>query len=445
MTSKRLSPRITFSLAAIPLLAFTACGTQDNTDKSSKSSSSAATTSSGSSEAAAAAGNVGKGEKEVSSVSPRVLLADADGLHLRDADTGKVLAQHKASSFLRLSDAGDGRHVMVTDGDTFRVFDTGIELKAHGDHDHAYTYKPGLTQATYKAPHAGHAVPHGGTMVLFGDGDGSIQMVDMADLAKPGAEVTRTTTDAPHHGVAVWLGGHGLLTTQGTEKSRNTVQVKQGDKVVAQTTDCPGVHGEATAAESAGPVVVVGCENGPVIYRSGAFHKVKANDAYARTGNAAGSPKSPFVLMDYKVDKDAEHERPTRVAIVDTRKDSMKLVELGSSYWFRSLARGPQGEALVLTYDGSIAVIDPAAAKVTKRIKAIAPWTEKEDWKQPGPVLKVAGERAYVTDAAKNELVVVDLKSSTEVKRHSLPKPAVEMAVVSGASEHDHSHEGHNH
>ena len=39
--------------------------------------------------------------------------------------------------------------------------------------------------------------------------------------------------------------------------SRNTVQVKQGDKVVAQTTDCPGVHGEATAAESGGPVMVV--------------------------------------------------------------------------------------------------------------------------------------------------------------------------------------------
>ena len=192
-------------------------------------------------------------------------------------------------------------------------------------------------------------------------------------------------------------------------------------------------------------MVLVGCENGPVIYRAGNFHKVKAPDAYARTGNASGSPKSPFVLTDYKTDKNAEHERPTRVAVVDTRNASIRLVELGSSYWFRSLARGPVGEALVLTYDGSIAVIDPASAKVTARIPAIAKWSEKNDWKQPGPVLKVAGDRAYVTDAVNKQLVVIDLKSRKVLKRHSLDSPAVEMVPVTGAGEADQLHDGHHH
>lgn len=69
--------------------------------------------------------------------------------------------------------------------------------------------------------------------------------------------------------------------------------------------------------------------------RDGAFHKVKAPDTYARTGNAAGSPTSPVVLTDDKVDNDAEQERTTRVALVDTRTDSLKLVDVGASYWFR--------------------------------------------------------------------------------------------------------------
>ncbi len=79
--------------------------------------------------------------------------------------------------------------------------------------------------------------------------------------------------------------------------------------------DCPGVHGEASAARDA---VVVGCENGMLIYRDGQISKVASPDAYGRMGNQAGSPESPVVLGDYKVDKEAELERPTRVSLVNT-------------------------------------------------------------------------------------------------------------------------------
>lgn len=379
--------------------------------------------------------------------TPRVLLADATGLRLLDAKNGQTLHTHPSPHFLRLSEAGDGRRVIVADGDVFRVFDGGLELKAHGDHDHAYTYHPGLVEATYPAKHAGHAVPHSGTTVLFGDGDGSIQMVATDRLADPDAKVVRTQTDAPHHGVAVWLGAQGLLTTQGTDDERRTIQLKQGDRVTASTDNCVGVHGEAVAKPSNGsPVVFFGCEDGPVIYRDKAFHKVAVDEPYARTGNAAGSPHSPIVLTDYKTDKDAEPvERPTRVALVDTRKDSLRLVDLGSSYWFRSLGRGPRGEGLVLTYDGKLTVVDQDSASVVARIPAIGAWQEKEKWQEPGPILKVAGDRAYVADAQKKELVVVDLEKRAVVARHALESPAVEMAVVTGGPEGAADHAGHQH
>jgi hypothetical protein len=421
--------KTTFTWALALSLTLTACGQAASTPSSPTS---------------AAAAAVGGGEREVAGVSPRILLADAPGLRLLDASTGETVATHESSSFLRLSDAGDGRHVMVADGDQFVVYDMGIELHPHGDHDHAFTYNPGLTDVSYPAEHAGHVTVHSDTTVLFGDGDGSITMVPTDQIAEPGDSVTRTQTEAPHHGVAVWLGGAGLLTTHGTEEERHSVRLLRGEEVVAEATNCPGVHGEAAAAPiDDSPVVLFGCEDGPIVYHDGAFTKVAVADAYARTGNASGSPVSHVVLTDYKVDKNAEPERPTRVALVNTELATLTLVELGSSYWFRSLGRGPQGEALVLTYDGKLTVIDPVSGAITNRIDAITPWQEKQDWQQPGPILKVAEDMAYVTDAEKSELVIIDLTSGVVTQRFPLSSPATEMAVVTGAAGEEHA--GHHH
>lgn len=243
--------------------------------------------------------------------------------------------------------------------------------------------------------------------------------------------------------MAIALKGGGLLTTQGTKDSRSTVQYLVDGAVRSETTDCPGVHGEATAKPNAtGDVAVFGCENGPAIFRDGAFVKVPVDDAYARTGNLAGSSSSPIVLGDYKVDKNAKPERTTRVSLIDTTTATMKLVDLGSPYWFRSLARGPHGEGVVLTGDGRLNIIDMAGGTVTKRIDAIAPWQGGSDWQQPGPAVKVVGDRAYVTDAATKEVVVIDLEGGAEVKRIRVDVVPVELAVVSGYAEgtgpHDH-------
>ena len=90
------------------------------------------------------------------------------------------------------------------------------------------------------------------------------------------------------------------------------------------------------------------------------------------------------------------------------------------------------GEAVVLTYDGHLKVIDPETGEITQDIPAIAAWEEKDEWQEPGPVLRIAGDHAYVTDAENNELVVIDLTSGEEVARHELPVTPVEMAVADG-------------
>lgn len=381
---------------------------------------------------------------EVASVTPRILLSDEDGLTLLDAETGDVVKEQALPGFKRLANAGNGKDVLVTTGLGWEVFSTGIQAKAHGDHFHDYESAPGMTGVTFPGDHPGHVVTHNGRTTLFADGTGEIDTFDSAHLDKavpdlmPALDETRT--EAPHHGVAVELADGSLFVTQGTEESRDTLQVLDpttGD-VKAETTDCPGSHGEAAAQPTdGGDVVVMGCENGPVVYRDGEFHKVDVEPAWQRSGNLFGLHDSPIVLGDYKVEEEPEEavERPTKIALIDSRTDELTTVDLGSSYWFRSLGRAEDGSAVVLTYDGELNVIDEETGEITAEHPVIEPWTENDEWQEPGPILKVAGHTAYVTDAESKRLVAVDLETGETVLEKDLDTAPVEMAVVTGEPE----------
>ncbi|XNY99842.1 hypothetical protein ACL90Y_08755 [Micrococcus luteus] len=406
--------------------------------------------------------------KDVSGVTPRVLLSDDEGLTLLDAETGEVVKEQELPGFKRLSNAGNGKDVMVVTDKGWEVFSTGIKSQIHGDHFHHYESEPGMTGVVFPGEHAGHVVRHNGKTTLFADGTGTINTFVSDDLDKATPDLTPVTedmeTEDAHHGVALELLDGSVLTTEGTEDERHTVKVVDREgKEIAKTEDCPGVHGEAAAEPQDGKdVVVLGCENGPIVYRGGEFHKIDPGMEFQRSGNLVGDEDSSVVLGDYKVEEEPEEavERTTKVALIDTETDEMKVVDLGSSYWFRSLARGPEGEGVVLTYDGKLNVIDEESGEVVKKIDAIGEWKEKDDWQEPGPILKTAGDFAYVTDAENERLVVIDLVKGEKVDEFELDGPATEMAVVTGEPEapaheegddhgdhegHDHGEDGHDH
>lgn len=375
-----------------------------------------------------------EGETEVAQLPTRIVISHAEGLRAYDAKTGKVIGEDKMNAFLRLSDAGDDRHVMVTKGDSFLTYDTGRITKGHGDHNHYYTAEPSLGDATINAPHAGHVVHHDGFTALFSDGDGVARIYKTEDIGNDDAQPVNTVdTGAAHHGVAVPLKDGSVVITKGTEDERHTIQhLDKEGKVLTETTECPGVHGEAAAGNGN---IFFGCEDGPVIFDGTKFHKVDASayagaGGYQRSGNAAGSEESDVILADNKTDKDAELERPTSVTLVDTKDFSAKKVDLDASYWFRSLARGPLGEALVLTTDGKLNIIDPESGEITSQIDAISRWKENKEWQQPGPILQAADGYAFITDAQKKQLVVIDLLQEKEVNRFDLDIEPTEMTVL---------------
>jgi hypothetical protein len=176
----------------------------------------------------------------------------------------------------------------------------------------------------------------------------------------------------------------------------------------------------------------MGWEAGVLVYADGEITKVDSPDDYGRIGNQAGSENSPIVLGDYKSDPDADLERPTRVALVDTRTAELSLVDLPASYTFRSLARGDDGEALVLGTDGQIHVIDPETAELVESIPVMEEWEEPTEWQQPRPTITMLDGSAYVTDPSTNTVHAVDIPSGEVWNSVQLEVTPNEMSGVTG-------------
>ncbi|MEU2654471.1 zinc metallochaperone AztD [Streptomyces sp. NPDC007325] len=392
------------ALALAVSTVLTACGGKD--------SPSATATATADAKAGATAG-----AKPAAAVENPLVATFDGGLYVLDATTLKPAGTIELPGFNRVNPAGDKDHVIVSTDSGFRV------LNATGRT---------LTGIAYEGPKPGHVVRHAGKTVLFTDGTGRVDVFDPADLASGRKPEGRTyTSAAPHHGVAIELADGRLLSTLGTEEKRTGALVlDKNGKEIARSEQCPGVHGEAAAENEA---VGVGCEDGILIYRDGEFTKIDSPDAYGRIGNQAGSDSSPILLGDYKTDPEAELERPTRVSLIDTERKKIRLVDLGTSYSFRSLARGPHGEALVLGTNGALHVIDPASGEIRKKIPVVGEWREPLDWQQPRPTLFVRDHTAYVSEPGKKALHAVDLETGEKTASVTLPKGTNELSgVVAG-------------
>ncbi|MEU2124475.1 zinc metallochaperone AztD [Nocardia niwae] len=354
-------------------------------------------------------------DRRTTPIADPVAITYDGGIHVLDGTGLELAATVELYGFHRLNPAGDDRHLIVSTKEGFRVFDAATAE---------------FTGTDFPGPHPGHVVRHAGRTVLFSDGTGEVVAFDSADLAGGQPRTSTYRAAAPHHGVAIELADGELVLTLGTEEKRTGIVVLDKNRAEkARNEDCPGVHGEATAA---GEAVVIGCENGVLVYRNGVIGKIASPTEYGRIGNQAGSPASPVVLGDYKQDKDAELERPQRVSLIDTVTGALRLVDLGTSYTFRSLARGPHGEALVLGTDGRIHVIDPVAGVVVRTIPVTGSWQEPLEWQKPRPALFVRGGTAYVSDPAAKQVHRVDLATGAKTASVTLPNTPNEVSGVIG-------------
>lgn len=383
---------------------------------------------------------------EAGGPSPRLAITYDGGVSVLDGATLEVLSDHEAEGFLRVNPAGDGRHFFLTEGESFRLIDGGTWGEPHGDHDHFYTTDPYLSDVTVDGPAPGHVVAHDGIGTLFFDGNGEIHSYDLADLSEldlgsaAELETEVAETEEAHHGVAAVFADGGRFETLGNEDERNGARVLDADgEEVASSEDCPGVHGEAAGPDG---MIAVGCEDGVLVFDGEDFTKIDAGEEFARTGNLFPAEDSPIFLGDYNTD--AEGEEPmTQVALVDTASQEISTVDIGAAYNFRSLARGPEGEALVLAEDGQLHVIDPETGEVTDQLEIMSEWTEPEEWQEPRPAIRVIDDIAYITEPDEQAMHMVDLTSMEIINSAELDFVPNEIAAVDGrTAEGAHEHEG---
>ncbi len=276
------------------------------------------------------------------SATPRLSLSYDGGILVLDATTLEQVADLPVDGFVRLNSAGNGRHVLVSETGGFRVLDAGTWTKAHGDHGHHYTAEllsprcasaeqnPVTSWSTTRASAYSATAPGRST-------SSNRPNYCAATRSPPRSRFRNPTTG----GVAVFRGDGSVVVTRGDDESRSGIAILDKERTeIARNDECPGVHGEAAA--SAGRLTF-GCEDGILIVDGNNIHKVTSPDPTAASGTRPVTTDRRSCWGDYKSDRDAELERPTRFSLTDTRTGELRLVDLGTSYSFRSLERGPGG------------------------------------------------------------------------------------------------------
>jgi hypothetical protein len=361
-----------------------------------------------------------------SSSGPRLAVSSEGRVTVLDGETLETVGEFDSEEFTRLNPAGDGRHVMVTTSEGFQVLDTAAGSSA----------EPALTDLVFDADTAGHVVRHGGKTILYADGTSDTTVFESADLTAAVADDELPAVETidgvePHHGVSVVLEDGTFLTTVGDSDGRTGIEVRDADgTVVTQSDECPGVHGEGTAADEA---VVFGCEDGALVYHDGTITKLDSpSQPYGRMGNAWVSETSPIVVGDHKDDPDAEGYLLHAVTLIDTAADTLDVVDLpeGVEYTFRGVARGPGDLAYLIGTDGAVHVLDPATGELTASWPVVAPWEGPAEWQDAHPAIVVAGDVGYVTEPATNSVHAVDLSTGEVLSSRELDVTPNEIAVA---------------
>ena len=373
--------------------------------------------------------------------TPRLVLTYDGGIVVIEADTLDTVADLSIEGFNRLNNAGDGRHVAVSTAGGWAVVDAGTWSEAHGDHSHYFTAEPELYGVVIEAETPGHVVVHDGLVSLFDDATGHVTVVEAsewADMAEHGHAhiVSEYDSEAAHHGVAVALADGGLVVTRGTSDGRTGAMLLDADGAEVAVSDaCPGVHGETAFHTGRGDVVVTGCEDGALVFADGQVHKIAAPDAFGRIGNAFSVNDSSVVLGDYKTDPEGGIGLG-QITLIDVDTESILVVdpflEADAEYTWRGLARGVDGEALVLGTDGVLRVLDPVTGEQLRAIDVVEPWEVPAEWQTAHPALTVLEGMAYVTEPATGTIHIVDYVGGEVWKSAAIGVTMNEVVGVTG-------------
>lgn len=357
--------------------------------------------------------------------------ADAPGVDVLDLASGAALARLELDGPARLSATDGGRYVMAgqADHDTVAIIDGGSWSEPHGDHRHHYTAAPAVATSV-DGTRPAHLVSHDDTALVFFDGDGAAEIIDLAALADGDtATVGSVDTGTPHHGVAVIFADHILSTipSEDAEEGPIGVAVRHGDEIEAEFPECPGLHGELVTDA----VAAFACDDGVLaITADGQWRsaKIAYPDDAGRLWTLAGAAELDWAAGAASQSGPRYGALPS-VVIVDLAGGDARAVETPAPVFAVGVEPGTR-TVVALHTDGTLSHVDPVAGEVVATTgEVVEPF--EVDYEQTLPALVLAGGHAYVSDPAAATVTELHVADGLEVEETiELPVTPGSIAVV---------------
>ncbi|MCV3739449.1 hypothetical protein OCK02_25250 [Rhizobium sp. TRM96647] len=340
-----------------------------------------------------------------------------------DVETGKEIGRFDITGHAALSLSGTGKTVFAIQGDSnvVHAIDTGVSLSDHGEHRDIELTDPKLLAPVIAGQKSGHLVPHGDEIAVFYDRGGKFDVLKESVLRDGPAEPRSLDTTAPHHGVAVPLGQHFLVSVPNME-----APVKEGElpprlglrvldqegKQVGDVATCTGLHGEATSAR----LVAFGCAEGVLVARPGGIDGPKvemlaypASLPEGKVSTLLGGTAMQFFLGNYGEDK---------VVLIDpdSTDEPYRLVDLPTRRVDFELDPAQPRNAYILSEDGKLHLLDVINGEIAKSETVTEPYSKDGHWRDPRPRLAVAGDHIAITDPRHSLVRIVDPQTLKETR-----------------------------
>lgn len=348
------------------------------------------------------------GSTEVEGPEPRLVIADADSGRIEVMDLASEESVHtfevgNASSITTIN----GRYIVATDDESAHVLDPGSWSIDHGDHSHSYTKDP-VELGDLDGEKPAHVITGDRKVAVFFDGAGTADVVDFDSLSTGESTVATTIDSEPHHGIAVPLDDHFVVSTGGSEEDLPSgLELRDGAGAVIRPLEgsCPEMHDEAVFSN----YFVVACDDGVL--------KVDAAADFATTK----FPYPPSVTPDNRAWSFAEGSRGSLVAAPTTT--GVLVLDTKSGEWVdarttdEALSAGVASDGKTVfsvQRDGTFRVFDGVTGAQISSTPIVGIYDEEAD---ATPSIEVAGTRAYVSDPSSNAVLEIDYRDGGRVAR----------------------------
>ncbi|HEV2516107.1 MAG TPA: zinc metallochaperone AztD [Devosia sp.] len=359
-----------------------------------------------------------------------------------DVESGKTIGQFqlKGPATLYATPSKGGVYAVQTESNQVTAIATGIAIEDHGDHGDLKLGDPALIDVALEGERPVHFVPHDGHLAIFFDGTGTAKLVHEDDWLEGEIEGHDFHTAAPHHGVAVQVGDHLVISEpNAADPSALPVGVRVLDhdgKVVGALHDCPDLHGEA----SSGDTLAIACAAGLLLVKQAAagpsieLLPYSADLPEGKSTTLLGGVGLQYFLGNYGADK---------VVIVEPGAEAaFRLVNLPTRRVHFAVDPQRVRFAYVFTEDGNLHELDVVDGAITRSLKLTEPYSMDGEWSLPRPRIAVAGGDIAVTDPLKGLIHIVHAEDFELESDIALDGKPFNIVAVGGSGE-DHGHHHH--